>query len=437
MPFLLLLLFFFLDYIRPGYYVPAIDVLHLNSLVPILAILGTLLMKTPVSLEESVAEPNTKMMGALLGLLAFSTLFATVTDFSFTVTKNVFAYMLIYWVIVRQVGDTKRLKAVFLTLTGVHLFVALLNPALFTNPESRVGISSGGFLGDGNDFSLSVNICVPLMLFLMLESKRILPKIGLSVGLFMLVMAIVATQSRGGTLAFGAVVLYFWMGSQRKVLMASLFSMIVVVALVMAPSAYFERMTTITDPEEGSSAGRIEAWKEGVKMAARNPLMGAGAGHFPLAFGSATEGRWKTAHSIYFLLLGELGLPGLAVLLSLIFYNLWANRQLKGELHKLPPDKASTALNILNCTNAALIAYATGGAFLSAAYYPHMYVLAGLHVAGRGAIRRQIEACQHAPTEQLVLQPAPKPAIRAGAISPQWVPRTQPLGRTGTDQYRR
>ena len=113
----------------------------------------------------------------LLLLLAISTAFATVTLNAYTITKNVFAYILIYWVLIRQVGDLKRLRQVFLTLTFVHLAIAALNPRLFTNPDSRLGINSGAFLGDGNDFSLSVNICIPLCLFLMLESRRIFTKL--------------------------------------------------------------------------------------------------------------------------------------------------------------------------------------------------------------------------------------------------------------------
>jgi probable O-glycosylation ligase (exosortase A-associated) len=436
--FYIVLSFFFLDYIRPGDYVPALNAAHLNSIVPVAAILGTLLFTTPVPARRFLSEPNTWLLGVLLGLLCVSTLFATITDFAFTVTKNVFAYILVYWILVRQIGDYKRLKTLFLTLTLVHLIIAVLNPELFAGSDDRVGINSGGFLGDGNDFSLSVNICVPLLLFVMLESKRLVPKILLGFGLFMLVFAIVATKSRGGTLAFGAVMLYFWLGSRRKVLTAAVFTLVVAVVLMLAPASYFERMRTMTDTEEGSSAGRIEAWREGVKMAVKNPLMGAGAGHFPLAFGTATEGRWKTAHSIYFLLLGELGLPGLGILLALIFYNLFANRRLKFELRKLPPEQAATAANVLNCTSAALIAYASGGAFLSAAYYPHMYVLLGMHVAGRYVIRQQIEACEHAGNEQeLAVRPVAPMPITPGAISPEWVPRPQLYTRLDRDPFHR
>ena len=67
-------------------------------------------------------------------------------------------------------------------------------------------------------------------------------------------------------------------------------------------------------------------------MALDHPLLGVGAGHFPdgvrLADTGALDIPWQTAHSIYFLILGELGFPGLAVLLLFIVSNLVANRRL-------------------------------------------------------------------------------------------------------------
>ncbi len=433
----LVLVFFVLDYLRPGSYIPGLDILRLNAIIPACAILATLVRKTPVANRDYFADVNAKIMGTLLGLLIISIPFATVTLTAYTVAKNVFAYMLISWVLVRNVGDRGRLQGVFMMLAGVHVAIAALNPALFTNPDSRVGINSGAFLGDGNDYSLSVNICIPLLLFVMLESKRKVVKVGWAVALLSLCLAVVATKSRGGTLAFGAVMLYFWIGSQRKAFMAMMFVLVIGVVLALAPPMYFERMGQIADTQEGAAAGRIDAWKEGVKMAARNPLLGAGAGQFPLAYGASTMGPWMTAHSIYFLLLGELGVPGLAVLLTFIFANLAANRRMLVNVHKLPPAQALTAHNLLNCTSAALIAFATGGAFLSAAYYPHMYVLAAFLTSSRYAIRCELEALEHAEEERAPVVLPVKSSNNGSAISPEWVPPPRLYAHDESNRYSR
>ena len=420
MTYYLLLLFFVFDYIRPGTYIPGLDALHFNSVVPVLAIIGTLAIKTRVSNKDALAEPNTALMGVLLVMLCVSTLFATVTMYAFDVTKTVFAYILIYFVIVRQVGDVKRLKGILMTLVLVHIVVTALNPAMFLEPDSRVPIESGAFLGDGNDFSLSVNVCLPLCLFLLLESNKKLHKVGWVFVLLIMVMGIVATKSRGGTLALIAIGIYFWLKSNRKVLTASLAFLTLLVILVAAPPSYFARMSTMTDTEESSAQGRIDAWKTSTKIAVGSPLLGTGAGNFPSAFGAMNQSRWMTAHSIYFLILGELGFPGLLLLLTIIISNLTANARLLRKVKRERPELL-TAINMLSCTSASMLGFAVGGAFLSAAYYPHMYLISGLMAAVRRLTREQLA---DAVTEQ---QPAVAAVMQRrithGAISPDWRPR--------------
>ena len=422
-----LLLFFVFEYVRPGAYVGGLDALHLNSIVPLTCIIGTIVMKTPVSSREFFAEWNTKIMGAMLGLLVVSTLFATVTLYAYDVTTTVFAYILIYWILVRQVGDVRRLKGVFITLTAAHIIIAGLNPAVFSPTDTRVGINSGAFLGDGNDFALSVNICIPLCLFLMAESKKIY-KAFWAGALVTLVLCVIATQSRGGTVALAAVGLYYWLKSARKLQTAAVFVVVVAIVLAWAPASYFDRMATISDTEESSTKGRTDAWKMSVQMALANPVLGAGAGHFPVGYGhirmaQGDPGRWMTAHSIYFLMLGELGVPGLALLLTFIFGNLAANRRMLREAGQLPPDQAATARNVLASTSAALVAFATGGAFLSAAYYPHLYVLAGMLTATRHIVRVRLQAGEHAGHNRALEAPAARPPLGPTAISPEWRPR--------------
>jgi probable O-glycosylation ligase (exosortase A-associated) len=430
------LLFFFFEYVRPGAYVPALDVLRLNAIIPMVCILGTLVIKSPVSNAQFLREPNTAIIGGLLGLLALSVLFATVTMTAYDVLTTVFAYSLIYWTLIRQIGDSRQLKGVFVTLTLVHIVIAGLNPTVFAEADSRIGINSGSFLGDGNDFSLSLNICIPLCLFLLLESQSKVSKVFWTAILLALVLCVVMTKSRGGTVALAAIGLYLWLKSRRKVQLAALFLVVLGFVVALAPPIYFERMATITDTEEGSAQGRIIAWKASGQMALANPILGAGAGHFPIEYGNKyrVEGTpWMTAHSIYFLLLGELGVPGLTVLLTFIIWNLAANRRLLREARKLPSDRATTAANLLACTSAALLAYATGGAFLSAAYYPHMYVLAGLLGAARHLVRQEIESATHAMAGSAALQAVPAPGpLSPYDISPEWKPRPALTGDTGS-----
>lgn len=387
------------------------------------AIVGTFVRKSPVPNRDLLAEPNTIAMIVFLGLLCISTVFALITWNAFDVTKNVFAYTLIYTVLVRQLGDLDRIRGVFMALVGVHVLAIALSPGIFADSSGRASVSAGAFLSDGNDFALSVNICLPMCLFLLQESRKKLPKMCWLGTIALLVMAIIATKSRGGTIALVIMGVHVWLKSRRKALIAACVLGAAIVIFIAAPPAYFNRMSTMTDTEEGSAQARINAWKDAIAMATSNPLLGAGAGHFPSAYGARNGGPWMTAHSIYFLLLGELGLPGIGVLLFLIFYNLFANGRLQRQLKEFDPERTATAANLLACTSASMVSFAVAGAFLSAAYYPHLYVIAGLLSATRYVVRQQMAAqfaTDGAPHEARAAVPVP---VTHGVISPAWRPR--------------
>ena len=152
-------------------------------------------------------------------------------------------------------------------------------------------------------------------------------------------------------------------------------------------------------------------------MMMSNPILGVGAGQFPAnftRFAPGDETRWKTAHSIYFLVLGELGLPGLGVLLFFIFSNLAQNTRLVRQIRRKPTAATDRQVQLLSCLSVSVIAYAIAGAFLSATYYPHMFVLSGVLLSARRLVREETRAeVDHAHRLALPLPAAatPRPAF--------------------------
>jgi probable O-glycosylation ligase (exosortase A-associated) len=301
-------------------------------------------------------------------------------------------------VIMKEAVTVRKISGVFAALILAHIFVVALSPRIITNPESRNYLASGAFLGDGNDFALSVNIVIPFCLFLLLDRPGARQKMLLFAVLVFLVLCVIGTSSRGGTVALACVALYFWLGSKKKLLTAFGLGVLVGAILTFAPDNYFERMHKIKNYEDdGSAQGRLMAWRAGVRMALDHPLMGVGAGHFGVKYGveyrppgiSPTAIPWQTAHSIYFLTLGELGFPGLTLVLWFFGSNFLANVRLSREMSLCRGEEGVRATNLLRCLNASLLAFAINGAFLSAIYSPHIFVLGGLHAAARRWVREQ------------------------------------------------
>jgi probable O-glycosylation ligase (exosortase A-associated) len=124
-----------------------------------------------------------------------------------------------------------------------------------------------------------------------------------------------------------------------------------------------------------SAQGRINAWTFAVNLVADYPFTGGGFGTFtrPLFTLYAPDPLdMHGPHSVYFGILGEHGIPGLFLFLSLIgcsFYSL--HEVAKGA--KLRGDE--TALAYANMFRFSLIGFLTSGLFLGRAYFDYLYTL--------------------------------------------------------------
>ena len=412
----LLLAFFIVEYVRPASYVPALTVLKLNSLIPLSAFAGTLVAAGPEVVQRVMSDRITMLVLGLYGLVWGSFATADVQQLAWDAQLIVLGYVIIYWVVAIEVNTIARVKGVIIMLIAAHLIVTALNPALLTDPSQRHYISSGSFLGDGNDLALSLDLIVPLCLFLVLDAKKVLHKAFWVAALLVLIAGVVGTQSRGGTLGLAAMAAYYWAKSARKAQTGLIAIGAVVLILALAPGAYFERMSTIGDTTEGSTQGRITAWTAAVRMAIDNPVFGVGAAHFGTKIGTEYRpagfiGSGMNAHSLYFLALAELGIPGLIVLVWLIGANLAANSKLSKELRARGLPSTSSELQLLASSSASMIAFAAAGAFLSALYYPHIYVISGLMVAARHVVRESVATATATERGGQLPAAALKPAI--------------------------
>ena len=128
-------------------------------------------------------------------------------------------------------------------------------------------------------------------------------------------------------------------------------------------------------------------------MALDNPIMGVGAGHFPMSIGGKyspkdrDSRKWMTAHSMYFLVLGELGFPGIITLLALVFGGIRATLAVRKRVFRSAKDPPSAEVlctaRLLCLLAASGVGFAVAGAFLSVAYYPHVFMLTGIMLSAR------------------------------------------------------
>ena len=276
----------FLDYVRPGAYIGIIQASKIGTILPLLVFAFSLSNKGPVTNRMFFSHANTKWLLFLIFLLLLSVLISDVTLYSFTILNNVFGFMLWHYIIVRNVTSVEKIKGVFLVLVISHVATIFLNPQVVLDLGTRTYIYGNPLLGDGNDFSLSICIVIPMAILLLQATQRKYMKVIYIIAICILLIAIVGMQSRGATLALGMVFFYLWWYGRQKILGMMMIVTAVLVALLYAPPEYFERMNTIRNYEQENSARvRIVAWKAAVRMAAANPLTGVGSGHFAVSIG--------------------------------------------------------------------------------------------------------------------------------------------------------
>ena len=276
------------------------------------------------------------------------------------------------------VTSLERLKKTVLILISVMVYVAIYS-------LTHHGMGSGNYFKDENDLSLYVNMYLPFCYFLMLYEQRRMIKAFYALALATGVFAVVISFSRGGFVGLVATGFVIWIISPRKVVSLVIICMLTSVIYFYGGERYKKEMSTVTDTQEGTSQGRIESWKAGWRMFLDNPL-GVGGGNFPARFPEYQSdyfkrGMWgRAAHSLWFTLIPELGIAGIFIYLSLLYYNLKDIFLLK----RINPNK-DPSLRYLRYLSYAFIAsfagYFASGTFLSVLYYPHYWYLTAILVA--------------------------------------------------------
>jgi putative inorganic carbon (hco3(-)) transporter len=165
------------------------------------------------------------------------------------------------------------------------------------------------------------------------------------------------------------------------------------VALAVRSDVWTQRMLTIADyGNESSALSRIGVWRWTLEFAAGNPLGGGfdayRINHTTMPVegqpGAVLDIRARAFHSIYFEVLGEHGIPGLAIYLAVLGATFLNFRTV------------TTGTDWIARLGAGLrqstIIYLTCGLFIGIAFQPYMYYMVGVSIALCEARRRSLRA---------------------------------------------
>lgn len=262
-------------------------------------------------------------------------------------------------------------------------------------------IASGGFhlatgiskFGDNNHYAMVLVMTMPLVAYLYMTSASKLTKLVFLAMMPLLVFSVIASHSRGGLICMGAVGLWFLLASRRRVWGILLLLTCATLVSQLASDDWFARMQSINDASEDSSLlGRIGAWQVSTAIAMEYPVFGGGPysiemlsvwnkfkdsqgllGFLPMDL-NGLPGRGRATHSIYFQALGDLGFFGLFMFVAILLNTFLTARSVIRTCREVGP-RLDWALSLAQMLMLSILAYAVGGALLSATYFDLPYVL--------------------------------------------------------------
>lgn len=254
---------------------------------------------------------------------------------------------------------------------------------LATGGSYRVWGPEGSYIAGNNEVALALVMIIPLMRFLHITSESLWIKRGLMASMLLCAAAALGSQSRGALLAIAAMGTVFWWRSDKKLIVAILLAVFGVALLSFMPESWWDRMSTIrTYDQDTSAGGRINAWWMAWNLAKDNFFGGGFSVAWPELFARYAPDPTDVhaAHSIYFMVLGELGFVGLILFMTLWIYVWRSAGRLRIQGKRLPQTMWLSHLGAM--CQVSLAGYAVGGAFLSLSYYDLPYNILILVVLG-------------------------------------------------------
>ncbi len=290
--------------------------------------------------------------------------------------------------------------------TRVHLEAFLLT-IVFSVATSTVSAAiktlfgGGGYgvlavLGNGNTGLSETStlaavslMLLPIMHYLYYNSvifpqSRIFKNVILCIGVCN-VLTVVGTSARTGIIVGAFLVFCYILRSKRKFLWSILLALALGTGTLLnvSDTGWGQRMSTINSYEKDSSAaGRIKVWEWTVNFVGQNP-MGGGFNAFNLnGIASVDQDgnvdyfppgvvRGKAFHSIYFEVLGEQGVLGFIIYISIMLLTIFRLTRIR-KMFRNDPEllwASDLALHMRDAQCALLV----GGLFIGIAFQPVMF----------------------------------------------------------------
>lgn len=280
--------------------------------------------------------------------------------------------MIMYFLISNLIDTPRRFAFVFKLLFALTLALGISGIIQYFTGKGLGGqetyegrIQAVGIFSDPNDLGLALVMVMPYAFLKLFERVRPWERALAFVTLAVLSYALFLTQSRGGLMAFGALLMILLSRRLGKTLGYGIGGVAMLALFVLGP-----RMSTISTGE-ASAYGRIQAWGIGIDLFEQYFLFGVGYRNF-------TEYHFRTAHNSFVLCAAELGMFGLYAWVMVIYLSIKNCGFIANELRLKGQRRFAVYVDTIRFS---LIAYCLGAYWLSRTYNEMLFIMVGLCTA--------------------------------------------------------
>lgn len=388
-------------------YLGPVRLLRPGMTLLVLAVLLVMLKPALAAWKNVTASYPSKRVLVFFALACGSAIFGLSLGGSASYILNVYSRNLIFFLLlvvaIRNVHDLALLMWSFVISVGVLVVLAQTVLDLEVTREGLGRLGGGQGMFDANDIGMILVMALPLAILFFFNGKPLtrMLSLGTMIGI---PVTIALTGSRGAMIGLVVIGIAILITLRRisVVKRVSILGAVVAGLIFAAPEGYWKQMSTILNLKDDYNYsvdyGRKGIAKRGIGYMLGRPLFGVGVANFPRAEGTISpiaKGRlneglsveWIAPHNTYVQVGAEMGIPALAIWLSLLLggtVGLWRLRR------RLPPSWEHESAERKFLSDACLflpisfLGFAVTSVFLSHAYTVVAYIifayLGGLHL---------------------------------------------------------
>jgi O-antigen ligase len=268
-----------------------------------------------------------------------------ISDYTVTSVDNLrklFVVYIIFAITLFFIGSKdsiKKLSVILIISITVSSLLSIIgyifNISFFAIHVGTESLTRGtGAAGDPNVLASTVVFVLPLLSYWFFSTHKLSEK-SLVILLFVInTMAIIATYSRSGAIAFTVVLVLLFIENRKKLkpiflgIVTSLALITIATTLILTPESYWERQKSVTEAEDTAMKRRISYLYVGWDTFIEHPIIGSGPGTFreiyaksdyALLYPSKDEPR-RVAHNTYVEVLTGTGILGFIFFFTILLY---------------------------------------------------------------------------------------------------------------------